>query len=117
MSQASPAPRGWLPPRVWAPIMLLLAVAAAALGTWGVMASGGDDDAAAADPGFCAPGDPRCALRQEVHWHADFAIYINGERLDFSDERYVSDEENPISPNAHIHHPRYHVVHVHREST
>lgn len=112
--EASP-PAGWLPPRIWGPVAVLLVAAVVALGVFAAMAGG--DDEADDQPTFCPPGDPSCTLRQEVHWHADFAIYIDGEQIDFSDPQFISDVDNPISPNAHIHEPRYHIVHVHRESS
>ena len=65
----------------------------------------------------CEPGTPGCELRQAVHWHADFALYIRGERYDFGQERFVSDEEDELSENVHIHGARVSVVHVHREGT
>ena len=65
----------------------------------------------------CEPGTPGCELRQAVHWHADFALYIRGERYDFGQERFVSDEEDELSENVHLHGARVSVVHVHREGT
>lgn len=65
----------------------------------------------------CEPGTPGCELRQPVHWHADFALYIRGERYDFDQERFYSDMETELSENVHIHRPWHVVVHVHREGT
>lgn len=56
-------------------------------------------------------------LRQPVHWHADFALYIRGERFDFNRPEFVSKEGEEKNPWVHIHEPRYSVVHVHREQT
>ena len=115
MTAAEPGgtPRGALRPRVWAPLAALLLTAIAALAAL-LLAHGGEDAPATV---VCEPGTPGCELRQEVHWHADFALYIRGVRFDFDDERFISEAGDELSANAHIHHPRYHVVHVHREST
>ena len=56
-------------------------------------------------------------LRQTVHWHADLALYIRGERYSFDDARFFSTGEVELSENVHIHEPWHVVVHVHREST
>lgn len=71
---------------------------------------GGDGD---------SPGAPAAVgdLRQSIHDHAEFLIFVRGERLDFSDPKFVSTAEKELSPNVHIHEPRYTVVHIHREST
>lgn len=69
------------------------------------------------EPAECELGTPGCELRQPVHWHADFALYIRGERYNFGQERFVSGEEDELSENVHIHGERGSVVHVHREGT
>jgi methionine synthase II (cobalamin-independent) len=56
-------------------------------------------------------------LRQTVHWHADLALYIRGERYSFDQERFYSTAEEELSENVHIHRPWDVVVHVHRESS
>ena len=40
-----------------------------------------------------------------------------GQRFDFSDPAFVSTEDHTLSPNVHVHKPRFTVVHVHREGT
>ena len=115
MAAADPAPppRGALPPRVWLPIVALLMAAVAALAVLLVVNSRSDAPEAVA----CAPGSAGCELRQPVHWHADFALYLRGERYTFDQERFYSDAENELSENVHIHKPWHEVVHVHREGT
>ncbi len=115
MTAAEPAgpPRGALGPGVWAPLAALLVAAIAVLA--GLLLARGGEDAPATI--VCEPGTPGCELRQEVHWHADFALYIRGVRFDFDNARFVSDEDAERSENAHIHPPRFHTVHVHREGT
>jgi hypothetical protein len=51
-----------------------------------------------------------------AHEHADFAVFINGERVSFDEERYRSDEESELSQDVHIHAPRTDVVHKHRQN-
>jgi len=103
---------GWVGPRIWAPVGLVLLVALAILA--GLYFNERGDGSAS---GFCPPGTPGCELRQPIHEHADFAVFIRGERLDFSDDRFVSTEDKELSENVHIHNPRHTVVHIHREST
>jgi len=66
---------------------------------------------------FCPPGTPGCELRQHIHEHADFALFIRGTQFDFGKPEFISVEGKEKSPNVHIHDPRHTVVHVHREQT
>ena len=100
-----------LAPRIWLPIIVLLMGAVVALAVLLVLNSGDSG------PVECELGTPGCELRQPVHWHADFAVYIRGERYDFNQERFASDEEDELSENVHMHGERENVVHVHREGT
>lgn len=56
-------------------------------------------------------------LRQSVHEHADFAVFVNGTALDFNDIRFLSTETNERSQSVHLHAPRTNVAHLHREQT
>ncbi len=115
MTAAEPSrpPRGSLPPRAWLPIIVLLVAAVVALAVLLILNSGDGEP----DVVVCEPGTPGCELRQSVHWHADFALYIRGERYDFKQERFISDTEDELSENVHIHEPFHAIVHVHREGT
>lgn len=104
-------PRGTLVPRVWIPIVVLLAAAVVALAVLLVLNGG---EGTATEPVAPTLGGQ---LRQEVHWHADFALYIDGERYNFDQERFYSTAEEKLSENVHLHRPWHVVVHVHREST
>lgn len=75
----------------------------------------GDDPAVAANPTPVLAADG--TLRQAVHEHSDFAIFVRGQQLTFDDAQYLSTEETERSPNVHIHAPRTNVVHIHREQT
>lgn len=58
------------------------------------------------------------------HTHADFAVWVNGEQLDFSDQRYMSEaydpnngqeiRVNPLRKYLHLHDGNGHVVHRHK---
>ena len=77
---------------------------------------GSDDngeEGSANAPVFTADG----GLRQETHDHADFAVYVRGQRLDFNRPEFLSTEGKDLSKNVHIHAPRTNVVHIHREQT
>ena len=109
--------RGQLSPRLWVPAAAVLVVAIVALSL--ALLLGGDDGHAIEEPASCVIGTPGCELRQPVHWHADFALYIRGERFDFSDEQFLSggSDDHHLSENVHIHEPRFNIVHIHLEQT
>lgn len=103
----------YLGPRLWIPGLVLAVLAVAALGAgWWLS---GDDDASAdgGAPVLAADG----TLRQPVHWHTDFALFIRGEQFNFAQDQFWSDEGEERHPYVHIHKPRSTVVHVHREQT
>ena len=100
------------PPRLWLPV--LIGMGAICLGLLGVVLFASDDS------GSEAPGvvlDTTEALRQPVHWHADFAVVINGQQFDFNQSGFISTEGGEKNPWVHIHDPRPTVIHVHREQT
>ena len=66
---------------------------------------------------ICPPVTPGCELRQKIHEHADFALFIRGKQFDFGKPEFISGEGKEKSENVHIHDPRHTVVHVHREQT
>ena len=61
------------------------------------------------------------APEEPVHFHANFAMFVNGERYDLSDDRFMEDvalcgeDAHRISPPArvHLHNNNQDVVHVH----
>ena len=114
MTTADPSPpsKGSLAPRIWLPVAGVLIAAVVVLAVLLVLNSGDDGPVTV----VCEPGTPGCELRQSVHWHADFALYINGERYDFNQERFLSTTDEELSENVHLHEP-FLVVHVHREGT
>lgn len=99
---------------ILAPVLLASGVVGGFFGR-GLIDGGSDDDGqgAANAPVFTAGGE----LRQETHDHADFAVYVRGQRLDFNQPEFLSSEGKDLSKNVHIHAPRTNVVHIHREQT
>lgn len=65
----------------------------------------------------CQGGTPGCELRAPTHLHSNLALIIRGESFDFSESQFLSEEGADRSPLAHLHAPRYGVVHVHRTGT
>jgi hypothetical protein len=65
----------------------------------------------------CKVGDPGCVLRQPIHEHANFALFIDGKKFDFNQPQFLSTDSHETNPYAHIHAPRYGVVHVHYSNT
>lgn len=57
----------------------------------------------------------RPVLGEKVHEHADIAVYLNGKKIDFTQEKYQSSESNPLDPDAHLHDGNGTVTHKHRK--
>ncbi len=55
------------------------------------------------------------ALGEKVHEHADFAVYLEGKKFDFTQAKYQSSTENPIDTAAHLHDGNGEVTHKHRK--
>jgi hypothetical protein len=106
---------GWLGPRIWGPALgiLLGAVAVAVV----LFATKDTTTVKTTVEMVCKAGEPGCVLRQKVHWHADFAVFIRGQRFDFNGSYISHAPDRELSDNVHIHDPRHTVVHVHREQT
>lgn len=62
-----------------------------------------------------APKPEAKPLGEKVHEHADFAVYLNGERFDFKPAKYQSSDTNPLDPDAHLHDGNSDVTHKHRK--
>lgn len=104
---------GYLGPRVWVPVAVVL-VALAAFFAAAFAMRDGDSEAAADDVQL---GEAGSTLRQGVHWHADFAVHVRGEAYDFEGAEFLSTEERELSEAVHIHDPRHNVVHIHLSSS
>ncbi|MDP3699104.1 MAG: hypothetical protein Q8R47_05965 [Nanoarchaeota archaeon] len=49
----------------------------------------------------------------EIHYHADFAVYLDGERYNFAQEKYMSTENKTLSNFAHLHDMDGNIIHKH----
>lgn len=66
----------------------------------------------------CKPGEAGCSSREPTHMHADWALYIDGQRQDFSAATFIAEKGNEErSADVHIHEPYTDVVHVHTTKT
>ena len=54
-------------------------------------------------------------LGEKVHEHADFAVYLEGQKFDFTKAKYQSSDTNPLDPDAHLHDGNGEVTHKHRK--
>lgn len=52
---------------------------------------------------------------EEVHVHADFAVYINDQMLDFTDDKYQSRLESIKNPDIHLHDNQGIIIHRHAD--
>lgn len=53
--------------------------------------------------------------QEKIHEHADFAIYLEGEKMDFQDPKYQSSEEKALDPDTHLHDGVGDVIHKHKK--
>src|SRR5688572_1817133 len=99
---------GWLGPKQWMPVIGILSLAIIGLAVMLVLNMGDDDD---------TPDNATGSGRVPTHVHADFALYIRGERFDFNRPEFITGDEQQVSGNVHIHDPRYDVAHIHTTLT
>ena len=59
--------------------------------------------------------DAEKPLGEKVHEHADFAVYLNGKKFDFTQSKYQSSETKQLDPEAHLHDGNGTVTHKHRQ--
>jgi len=52
-------------------------------------------------------------LLGDVHEHADFKVYLNNQHYNFTQEKYMSSEDNHLSPFIHLHDMDGEVIHKH----
>ena len=106
---------GWLSPKVWVPIVAVLALGLIAAGVWIVLDDGGSGTTV--EVVTCQIGEEGCENRQPTHMHADFALFIRGQQFDFNQPQFMTDTGHEENPYAHLHEPRSTVVHVHYTGT
>jgi len=56
---------------------------------------------------------PEIGVVGDVHYHADFAVYLNGEIYNFAQEKYMSTENKSLSNFAHLHDMNGNIMHKH----
>ena len=56
---------------------------------------------------------PEIGVVGGIHYHADFAMYINGEKYNFSQEKYMSTDNKSLSNFVHLHDMNGKVIHKH----
>jgi len=107
---------GWLGPRTWAPIAVILVVAVAVLG---VLLAIKWDDANASNKATTTNAANALATggRQSTHEHADFLVIIRGQAYDYGQDRFIAEKGNQKSDAAHVHDPDHTVVHIHKTGT
>ena len=49
----------------------------------------------------------------DIHVHADFKVYLNGEMFNFTQEKYMSSNTSKLSQFVHLHDMDGDVIHVH----
>ncbi len=102
--------------RTWMAVTGVLLIAAVTLGVLlalGVNGASGQTFTTVT----CQIGTPGCEARQPTHEHADFAVFINGKQFNFDQPQFLSTDTHDLSASAHLHAPRYTVVHVHKTNT
>ncbi len=52
-------------------------------------------------------------LIDDVHYHADFKVYLNGEQFNFSQTKYMSTNQSKLSNFVHLHDSNGEVIHKH----
>ena len=62
-----------------------------------------------------APQPETSAVHEKIHEHADFAVYIDGKKIDFSDPKYQSSEEKALDPDTHLHDGVGDILHKHKK--
>ena len=53
--------------------------------------------------------------KDDIHWHFDFALYIDGSRYNFSQEKYMASNNTSLSNFAHFHDMNGNVIHKHHK--
>lgn len=51
---------------------------------------------------------------ENVHEHADFKVYLNGQTFDFARDKYQSTDNNPLLPGMHMHDGVGNLIHKHK---
>lgn len=52
----------------------------------------------------------------EVHVHSDFIVFLGGEQLDLSADKYMSASDQVLHTNVHLHDNTGHIIHRHADA-
>lgn len=63
--------------------------------------------------GLAANGDWLKPKKEEIHWHFDLKLYLDGQAVDLSKDEYQATEEHRLSERVHMHDGSGKVVHIH----
>lgn len=55
------------------------------------------------------------APEEKYHIHANIAVVLNGEKLDFRQEKYQSTEAKELDPDIHFHDGNGDLIHIHKQ--
>ncbi len=61
-----------------------------------------------------AEGEGAQVLGEKTHQHADFAVYLSGQKIDFTQAKYQSSDEAPLDADTHLHDGVGTIIHKHR---
>jgi|SRR3989344_1416923 len=64
---------------------------------------------------FIGSSDQKIGVVGDIHYHADFKIYLEGEEYNFSQEKYMSTGNITLSNFVHFHDGNGRVIHKHAE--
>lgn len=59
---------------------------------------------------------PAVGEYKPYHTHADVALFLNGQKIDLSEEKYMSTPERALSKYVHLHDGKGNVVHFHAQN-
>ncbi len=62
---------------------------------------------------FLVQNNQEVGVVGDIHYHADFAIYLNGQRYNFFQEKYMSTQNKSFSNFAHLHDLKGNIIHKH----
>ena len=55
----------------------------------------------------------RKPMLDDVHYHADFKVFLNKEAYDFNQSKYMSSENHTLNPFMHLHDNDGNIIHQH----
>lgn len=62
---------------------------------------------------FSFSQNSKVVASDEVHYHADFKLYLNGKFYNFTQDKYMTDDNKTLSKRVHLHDMDGEVIHYH----